>query len=577
MSLLMRFWLLLALLLIAPVAEAAKRPSAAEVPDFALLDARGKEYRLRRTKAKAVVLFFTANGCPVAEQSFERLKALRKKYDREGIQFWLVDSNTADDRASLRRQVERFKLLGLPLLQDETQGVAAMLNVKRTATVVAIETVDWTVFYQGALDDQLAEGATKPAPSVHFLADALDQFIGGKEIVVAKSNARGCIISFDKEPIDYVKQVAPILAAKCVTCHSPGNIGSFAMTNHARVKSMSDMIQETVLNRRMPPWQPDRHHGSFESASNLTVDESRLLLRWLEQGAPRGEGVDPLESVSMPHVDWPLGQPDAIVQLPEVEKIPATGILDYRHIKVKVPFEDDVWIKGVVARPDNKRVVHHIIVRVREPGQDEDNPDDAFLIGWAPGAPDIFFPENTGKKIKKGSVLDFEMHYTVSGREETDRSGIALYFHKDKPGLTLKTHAAYNFDFEIPPHANAFPAQATYTFKTDAMLYDLSPHMHLRGSWFKYEAFYPNGKRETLLNVPRYDFNWQHTYRLKQPKRMPAGTVIFCTGGFDNSAVNPHNPDPDINVTWGDQSFDEMFIGFMCIAELPKDKQVTSR
>lgn len=575
----MKSWALIALLALAPWSEAAKHSAAEETPDFALLDARGREYRLHRANAKVVILFFTQNGCPVAEQSFEKLKALQKRFDHQGAQIWLVDSNPADDRAALGKEAQRFKLTSLPLLQDETQGVAALLGAKRTGTAVAIETKDWTVIYRGAVDDQLAEGAQKPQPTANYLADALDQYFAGKKIEVASAAAHGCIISIDKEkePISYAAQIAPVLQAKCFTCHSEGNIGPFAMTNYARIKAMSDMVQEVVLARRMPPWQPDRLHGTFENTATLTLEESRLLLRWLEAGAPRGEGADPLEGAKALHNDWPLGEPDVLVALPNVEEIPSTGILEYRHIKVKVPFTEDAWIKGVVARPDNKRVVHHIIVRVREPGQREDNPDDAFLIGWAPGSPDMFFPENTGKRIKKGSVLDFEMHYTVSGKPEKDQSKIGLYLLKEKPQLVLKTHAAYNFDFEISPNESAATAQATYVFKHDSLLYDLSPHMHLRGDWFKFEALYPTGQRETLLNVPHYDFAWQHNYRLKEPKRMPAGTWILCTGGFNNSATNPHNPDPNAHIHWGDQSFDEMFIGFMGIAELPREKVVTSK
>ncbi|HUS34685.1 MAG TPA: hypothetical protein VM680_04965, partial [Verrucomicrobiae bacterium] len=509
-------------------------------------------------------------------QSFARLKALQKKYDREGIRIWLIDSNTADDRAALQRQAQEFRLTNLPLLQDETQGVAAMLGVKRTGTVVAIETEHWGVFYRGAIDDQMVEGAQKPQPEANYLADALDALLAKKKSAVTETNARGCIISFEKTPVSYAT-VAPILESKCFGCHSPGNIGSFAMTNYARVKAMSDMIQETVLARRMPPWQPDRHHGKFANGTMLTVDETRTLLRWVEQGAQRGEGEDLLEKAVAEHVTWPLGEPDAVIALPKVEEVGATGVFDYRHIKVKVPFEEDVWVKGVVARPGNRRVVHHIIVRVRAPGQKEDDQEDAFLIGWAPGGADMFFPEGTGKRIKKGSTLDFEMHYTASGKPETDQSSIGLYLSKEAPPMAFKTRGAYKMDLEIEPNDPSTPVHATYVFKNDALLYDLSPHMHLRGAWMKFEAFYPNGKRETLLNVPHYDFNWQHNYRLKEPKKMPAGTWILCTGAFNNSKTNPYNPDPNVTVNWGDQSFDEMFIGFMGIAELPKEKQVSAK
>jgi hypothetical protein len=216
-------------------------------------------------------------------------------------------------------------------------------------------------------------------------------------------------------------------------------------------------------------------------------------------------------------------------------------------------------------------VVHHIIVRAKEHAdQGNDNEDDAFLIGWAPGSPEMFYPKGTGKLIKKGAILDFEMHYTTSGREEKDQSSIGIYLLHEKPEMVLKTRAAYDLDFEIPPGVADKTSFASYAVRRESMLFDLSPHMHLRGSWFKYEALYPTGKRETLLSVPRYDFNWQHTYRLKEPKRLPAGTWILCSGGFDNSALNPANPNPNATIRWGDQSFDEMFIGFMGIAEIPR-------
>ena len=549
-----------------------------EVPDFAMLDFRGRIHQLRRTDASVVVLFFTANGCPVARQSISRLRELQDEFADKGVRVWMVNSNTADSRSDIRKEAEEFRVGTLPILLDETQGVAAMLGVKRTGTAVCIETKTWKVIYQGAIDDQLVEGAQKPKANEHYLRDALKQFLAGEAVAKPQTVARGCLISFDKEPISYTSQVAPILEQKCFGCHSTGNIGPIKFANYEKVQGVADMIQEVVLARRMPPWHADRHHGSFSNDSSLTQQEARTLLRWIEQGAPRGDGDDPLKKAVPPSKDWALGQPDIVVPLPAVEKIPATGVLDYRHIKTASPFKEDVWIKGVVAKPGNTRVVHHIIVRVREPGQDGDNPDDAFLIGWAPGSPEIYFPEGTGKFIKKGSILDFEMHYTTSGREEEDQSSIGLYLHTSKPAMQLKTHAAYNFEFEISPGEDSETTIASYVFKKDSLLFDMSPHMHLRGSWMKFEALYPNGKKETLLSVPRYDFKWQQTYRLKEPRRMPKGTWILCTGGFDNSSRNPDNPNPKIPVHWGDQSFEEMFIGFMGVAEIPNEsKPVASK
>jgi peroxiredoxin len=562
--------IVLSLCALAAEGSAAK---AREVPDFALLDFRGKFHHLRRSDAKVVVLFFTANECPIARQSISRLRKLQDEFAEAGARVWLVNSNTADDRNSIRKEAEEFRVGSLPVLIDETQGVAAMLDVKRTGTAVCIETKNWTVIYQGAIDDQLVEGTQKPQATEHYLKDALNQFFAGKPIAAATTVARGCLITFNKEPISYATQVAPLLERKCFGCHSAGNIGPIKFANYEKVHGVADMIQEVVLARRMPPWGADRSYGKFANEHSMTLDESRLLLRWIEQGASRGEGEDLLAKATPPTKEWQLGTPDFVVSLPSAEKVPATGVLEYRHIKVKAPFAEDVWIKGVVAKPDNTRVVHHIIVRVREPGKDGDNPDDAFLIGWAPGSPELYFPEGTGKFVKRGSVLDFEMHYTTSGREEEDRSSIGIYLHKEKPVMQLKTHAAVNMEFEISPGENSETVLAKYVFEKDSLLFDMSPHMHLRGSWFRFEALYPSGKRETLLSVPRYDFKWQHTYRLTQPKRMPKGTWILCTGGFDNSKLNPDNPNPKIPVHWGDQSFEEMFIGFMGVAAVPKEEK----
>lgn len=569
----MRHLFVLLLIFISSGSFSAETPPrlGKEVPDFALLDFRGRQHQLSRTDAPVIVLYFTANGCPIARQNLRDLRRLQNEFADKGVRIWLVNSNPGDDRESIRKEAEEFRPGWMPVLADESQGLAAALGVRRTGTAVAIETKTRKVFFQGGIDDRLVEGAQKPKATKTYLKDALAAFLEGKEIAASVADAHGCLIAFSpKQSISYAKDIAPLIQQKCFGCHSPGNIGPIKFTSHQKVSGNADMIQEVLLARRMPPWHADRHHGSFSNDSSLTVSEARLLLRWIEQGAPRGDGPDPLETAAAPDSGWALGKPDAILSLPKVEEIPATGVLDYRHIKVPVPFAEDTWVKGVVCKPDNKRVVHHIIVRVREAGQNGDNPDDAFLIGWAPGAPELFFPDGTGKLIKKGSVLDFEMHYTTSGREEKDQSQIGLYLHRSPPAMTLKTHAAYNLEFEVPPgnaHANF---SATYAFAKEGILFDMSPHMHMRGQWFKFEALYPNGDKELLLSVPEYDFKWQHTYRLTTPKRMPAGTWILCTGGFDNSARKPGNPNPNVPLHFGEQSFDEMFIGFMSVAEPAK-------
>jgi peroxiredoxin len=557
----------------------APRPGG-EVMNFALFDYRGRLHELRRTDARAVVLYFTMNGCPIARQSYAKLRTLQKKFAAQGVKVWLVNVNDSESRSAIEKEAREFGAGSLPMLIDEAQGVAQMLGVERTAEAVAINTKNWRIFYRGAVDDQLTEGARKPAPTAKYLERAVDEFLAGKTVSEAGSVVHGCRIHVDAAkdsadaPVSYARDIAPVLMNKCAGCHSAGNIGPWAMSAHRKVKSMSDMMQEVLLARRMPPWDADPHYGKFSNDRSLTPAEKRLLLRWVEQGAPRGDGEDPLETFKAPVSDWPLGQPEVIVSLPRAQEIPATGVVDYRYVDVPTSFTNSVWVGAAAIKPGNLKATHHVIVRVKYPKEGKTDTQDAEgLEGWSPGKSFQRFPEGTGKRLRAGAVLNFEMHYTTTGKPETDRTEIGLYLLKEKPALRYETRLAIEQDLNVPPGEGDVRNHAVAGFKRDTMLYAFVPHMHTRGAWMKYEALYPDGKRETLLSVPRYDFNWQLEYRLAEPKRMPAGTWILCSGGFDNSTRNPHNPDPNKRVHWGEQSFDEMFIGFMNVAELPVEKR----
>jgi hypothetical protein len=261
--------------------------------------------------------------------------------------------------------------------------------------------------------------------------------------------------------------------------------------------------------------------------------------------------------------------------LPSPQRVPATGTIPYQRVDVPLDLTNTVWIGAAAIKPGNLECTHHVIVRVKYPKEGKTSTEDLESIeGWSPGKTFTRFPDGAGKRLKPGAVINFELHYTATGKEETDNTQLGLYFLKDKPPLYYETRMAINMDLNIPPGEADVRTHATTGFKRDTMLYGFVPHMHTRGAWMKYEALYPDGRRETLLHVPRYDFNWQIEYMLAEPKRMPAGSWILCTGGFDNSLRNPHNPDPKKRVTWGEQSWDEMFIGFINVAELPRTDRV---
>ena len=549
-----------------------------EVPNFALLDYRGRFHELHRVEGKVVLLFFTGNGCPIARQSVAKLHELRKQFGKEGLTIWAVNSYAEDEREAIAKEAAQFRFGSIPILLDQSQTVALALGIQRTAVVVAISTKDWKIIYQGAIDDQLSEGAQKPGAENHYLEKALKDYKEGKQSSTSRTATKGCLISYEKVSeaedgaVSYSKQVAPILQNKCANCHSEGNIGPFAFSSYGKVKNKARMIEEVISTRRMPPWHADPHYGKWENDRSLTTKESQTLLRWIAQGAKQDGSEDPLAQAASPASDWPLGKPDYVLRLPAVEKIPATGVLDYRHIRVENIVPEDCWLSAVAVKPGNKKVVHHVILRAKYSGNGDDGSGrGVMIVGWAPGAFPARYHEGVGRFFPKNARLDVEMHYTTMGAEQNDQTEIGLYVLPGKPKIETHVAAAFNSDFSIPPSETDFRTFATSGFQKDTLIFSLSPHMHLRGSWFKFEALYPDGKKETLLSVPRYDFNWQTTYRLPEPKRVPKGTWILCTGGFDNSSKNPSNPDAAKRVTWGDQSFDEMFIGFMDVADAPAE------
>jgi len=570
----------------------AGAPGAPElkVEDFELLDHKGRWHDLhRQSGSKAVVLFSTANGCPAVKKALPTLKALRDKFAGQAVVFWMINSSPEDDRASIAREAEQLGI-DLPVLEDRAQLVANALGIGRTCDVVCIGTTNWTTFYRGAIAREMADPKTKASGPKNYLENALTKFLAGKTVspnhTLAKGTPLHLAVSKDAtaKTISYAAEVAPLLQKSCVPCHSPGNIGPFAMSSYEKVKGRGSMIQEVLLAQRMPPWHADPHYGRFVNERSLTPKQAQTLVRWVEQGSPRGEGEDPLAvKPPPPALDWPLGQPDFVVKFPKAEQVSASGVFDYRYIIARSPIRSNAWLRAAVVRPGNKKVVHHILVLVAtaeelQSGrlrQGSGGGVNGYFSAYVPGYEAVPFPAGSGKFLAAGAMLIFQVHYTASGKDEMDQSEMGLYLCKEKPALELKTRSAFNVKLQIPPGAPNEQTEAEYLFTKDALLYDMSPHMHLRGSWFSYEAIYPDGKKETLLSVPHYDFKWQHLYRLAQPKRLPAGTRLICRGAHDNSPQNPDNPDPSQTVGFGDQTFDEMFIGYFNYTDAPPSTSVT--
>lgn len=362
----------------------------------------------------------------------------------------------------------------------------------------------------------------------------------------------------------FSKDVAPILYKRCVECHRPGEAGPMALRTYAEVRPWAKAIKQAVVTRLMPPWDADPAVNHFANDRRLTDAELATVVKWVDSSAPEG---DPKDLPKLPEFTrgWAIGKPDVVIDTGKDFAIPAQGIINYQYFKVDPGFKEDTWVQAAEVRPQQRAQVHHILVFVQEGGKRVTRGGDQFsdmLIGYAPGVPTITWDPDTAFMVKAGSTLLFQVHYTSNGKEASDRSVLGLKIRKDAPKYRAFSGSAIQFRLAIPPNDPNYETKATYEFKEDAILLDLTPHMHLRGKAFKYVITYADGKSEELLNVPRYEFNWQLSYILAEPRKVPAGSKIEATAWYDNSANNKYNPDPTQTVRWGDQTFQEMMIGF---------------
>ena len=365
-------------------------------------------------------------------------------------------------------------------------------------------------------------------------------------------------------PVTYSADVAPIVQEKCQACHRPGQAGPFSLQTYSQARRRAAMIREVVDGRWMPPWHADPSFGRFANDRSLSPRERSILLAWVDQGAPEGDPHSLPPPRSFPE-GWTIGTPDAILEMEEVYTVQAEGTLPYQHFRIPSRFNEDRWVQAAEVRPGDRSVVHHILVRVmphRSSGSEARSSEPYFGIYLVGDIPSVF-PPGIGRKIPAGSDFHFEVHYTPIGQARPDRSAIGLVFSKTPPAHQAISKGIKNDRFGIPPGAKHHPVESSFTFEHDSHLLSLTPHMHLRGKDFRYTAVYPDGRTETLLFVPSYDFAWQSIYRLEEPKPMPGGTRIDCLAHYDNSADNPANPDPTKPVHWGEQTDDEMLVGYI--------------
>ena len=373
----------------------------------------------------------------------------------------------------------------------------------------------------------------------------------------------GAAWAAESAKVTFTRDVAPILYNRCVECHRPGEIAPMSFLTYQEVRPWAKSIRDKVVDRTMPPWLADPQYGHFANDRRLSKKEIDTIVAWVNADAPKGDDKD------MPRAPkfvegWTLGQPDVVLTMKEEFSVPADGVVPYKYFTVPTDFTEDKWIQAVELRPGNRRVVHHIIAFVQEPGQKTSGSGGTnnMLGGTAPGDPPNKFPAGTGKLVKAGSNLILQLHYTPNGEAAKDRSSVGLFFAKEPVQKTSMTGMALNAQFVIPPGDPNFEVKSSWVAREDVRLVSLMPHMHVRGKDFVYTLVYPDGRSEVILRVPKYDFNWQLSYKFTTPIPLPKGTRVECVAHFDNSTNNKFNPDPAKEVRWGDQTWEEMMIGW---------------
>jgi peroxiredoxin/mono/diheme cytochrome c family protein len=567
-----RFALLAAVICSASVvvaADAAGTPIGKKVGDFSLTDYRGKTHALADYKDKLVVLAFIGAECPLAKTYAPRLRDLAAEFEKQGVVFLGIDANQQDTLTEIGAYA-RIHEITFPVLKDNNNEIADRLGAVRTPEVFLLDK-DRVIRYWGRIDDQYGfktgAGYVKPKLNERNLAEAISEVLAGKEVTRPVVKADGCFIgrvakTAPHGEITYSNQVARIMQARCVECHRSGEVAPFTLGTYDDVVGWAETIREVVQEGRMPPWFADPKYGHFTNDARLSAEEKQQICAWVDNGCPQGNVKDlpaPRKFVD----GWQIGEPDQVVYMADKSyTIPAEGTVEYQFFTVDPGWTTDKWIQATEARPGNRSVVHHIIVMV-QPKEGNDFGGRGGIGGYAPGmTPAVNLP-GTASFVPAGSKLIFQLHYTTNGSQQVDRSMVGIRFADPKTVKRMvRGGLVGDTSFRIPPGDANYEVKAKHLFLKDTLLLNLTPHMHLRGKDFKYEAEYPDGTREVLLDVPNYDFNWQIRYMYKEPKLMPKGTRLHCTAHFDNSPDNLANPDPTKEVSFGDQTWEEMMFGF---------------
>ena len=528
------------------------------VDDFVLLDQDGEFHQLSRYRhVRALAVMAYSAECPAMPEMAAKLAEINGHFGDQDIAFLYLDTQ------GLGRGRLRGFQLELPILDDTGQLVSAALEFGQAGEVALLNPGRLSLFYQGAADAEFAR--------------ALDTLLAeGIADSIRAPLASNCPLAFPlrqamlADPPDYVTEVAPRIIEHCGMCHRRGGVGPFALDSYLMLLGWSPMIREVLLNKRMPPMQVDPYIGHSPDARHIGVEDLQVLVNWIDAGAPGAVGdADPLLALAeAPPLGWQLGEPDYIVQTPR-QDIPPTGVLDYAYEEVELGLGEEKWVRALQYLPGDESVLHHLMMFVTGEGEDfwgaerhRENSTRKFLDGYAPGQ-DLLreFPPGIGVRIGPGEKLSMQFHYVTNGQSTSDATRIGLYFADEPPEREIFT-AAVSTRFLLPPNTPDLPLQASRQLDQDVVLVGLRARMNFRGKKMKFAYQAPGEPPREIFSVPAYNYGWQPYYRLDEPLALAAGAALLVIGAFDNSISNPNNPNPDAELSFGVESWEEMFTGY---------------
>ncbi len=541
------------------------------VADVKFTDMEGKTHRLSEVKNhQGIVFAMTSATCPVSKRFLPTLAKLKSSLAAKNIPLILVNAFGSESGEQIREQLggEQFTYV-----HDTEKSLSRVLGATTTTEVFLIDSKR-TLVYRGALDDQYGVDYSVDEAREHYLVDAVAAFLKSEAPKIAATEAPGCELNLGGDAkaapgaITYHKDVSRILQRNCAHCHNDDGIAPFSLEGFDEVSDRARTIRRVVSEGTMPPWFAAKpkagEDNPWANDHSLSTRDKADLLAWLNSDQPLGDPADAPAKLAFPE-EWTTGTPDLVIPLSKAYRIKATGFMPYQKDVVTTTLTEDKWVSAYEILPSERDVVHHVIVQVFAKGKKVRDISEAqgFWAAYVPGNGAVRYPDGFARKLPAGAKVHFQIHYTPSGRAKMERLKLGLHFADTPSKYEVRTLAVADRKLNIPPGAPAHREGISRSVPFALPAMSFMPHMHTRGAAFRYELVHPGGRSEMLLDIPRYDFNWQLRYELKTPKILPAGSAVKVTGVFDNSSRNRANPDPTKTVRWGDQTVDEMLIGYI--------------